>query len=171
MSPSKIDIGGISVYYCEISGGGTRRRAECAAVDALIAYAGLTGPVEHRNSGAPYLAAHPELHISVSHSRRLAALAVSRHPVGIDVEEWRDNLPRVLPRVLSDTELAAWSDHPLEAWTAKESLYKIAGIPGADFAADLHIDRHTNTATVRDALYALHFITIGVTTLCVCLPR
>lgn len=170
MSPSRIDIGGIPVYYCDIDGGDTRRQAECAAVARLLDYAGLAGPVAHHDSGAPFLPSEPHLHISVSHSRRIAALAVSTEPVGIDVEEWRATLPRVLPRVLNPAELTAWSARPVEAWTAKEALYKVAGITGADFADDLLIDSDSNTATVRGQRFSLHFAQIGDSTLCLSSP-
>lgn len=100
----------------------------------------------HRQSGAPMIACHPEIYVSVSHSRGYAAVAIDRcRRIGIDIEETsrETQLNRVAERFLSKTELEWYSTRPgglLEAWTMKESLYKLAeGASAADFRANIHL--------------------------------
>lgn len=78
-------------------------------------------------------------YLSVSHSNDLVAVAIdSKYRIGIDIEQPRDNLRRVLPRVLSPEELSVYGvNEALKAWTLKEAAYKVADNPGADFRRDL----------------------------------
>jgi phosphopantetheinyl transferase len=83
---------------------------------------------------------------SVSHSVDYAAAIVSSDlEVGIDIEKIGDRIKRVAERFLSPEELS-WtgSSDPAEklliCWGAKESIYKIAGKPDADFQKDIRIE-------------------------------
>ncbi len=103
--------------------------------------------IAHRDDGAPYILcekpAEPMPHLSISHSNELVAVAVdAHHRIGIDIEQSRDNLRRVLPRVLSPEELSVYGASEalmLKAWTLKEAAYKVADNPGADFRHDIHL--------------------------------
>ncbi|MFC9326726.1 4'-phosphopantetheinyl transferase family protein [Kitasatospora sp. NPDC057015] len=83
--------------------------------------------------GKPYLAGHPEIHVSLSHTHGVVAAAAGHHPVGVDVE-----LPgrtgtavEVFERVLAEAELKLVQAHPdpgrafLRQWVRKEALIKI----------------------------------------------
>lgn len=87
----------------------------------LKAVLGIDDDIGHRPNGAPYLLQDLARHISISHSRHFIALAVSDAAVGIDVEEWRPVLPKVVGRVTHPQD--AETD-PLRLWTAKEALFK-----------------------------------------------
>lgn len=153
---------GICVYLCRIAGCGSRREEELAAVARLVeAAAGAGCVVSHRDDGSPYVEGK-DIEISVSHSRRCAALAVSsRGRVGVDIEDNRaEQLWRVATRVLSDAELDVYGSGAtgaVRAWTLKEAAYKaVAGAP-ADFRRislpidddDIYIYMDTETGTVR----------------------
>lgn len=90
----------------------------------------------HDPDGAPLLTG-TDLHISISHSRRFAAVAL--HPrlrIGVDIEEERpQQLQRVAERFLSPRDLELWSRDLLGAWTIKEAVYKAAGQPGLGLAS------------------------------------
>ena len=76
--------------------------------------------------GAPFLPGC-ERCVSVSHSDYEAAVAISDHRIGIDVEHPREALLRVAPRFLSSRELDYYGGSmPLlvRAWTIKEAVYK-----------------------------------------------
>lgn len=142
---SEADTLGIEAYYRAIDddSGTTRHIREQAAVAHLVRH--LFGPdatVAHRPDGSPAITAPSSAislpTISISHSRLYAALALCRSgaPIGIDIEEWRTQLVRVAPRVLSPAETAVYATSPemlLKAWTLKEALYKCALTPGLDF--------------------------------------
>lgn len=84
----------------------------------------------HDADGAPRLVG-ADAEISISHSRRFAALMVSfEGRCGVDIEEPRlEQLTRVRAKVLTPAELEAGIDL-LAAWTAKEAVFKAAGTPG-----------------------------------------
>lgn len=111
-------------------------RAEVARL--VQAALGPGARIEHGPDGEPRLAGVDHApSVSVSHSRRVAALLLDagRRPIGVDVEEWRDKLLRVAPRLLAPDEMEAWGDRTalLAAWTAKEAVYKAALTPGLAF--------------------------------------
>ena len=82
--------------------------------------------------GKPYLRDRDDVFFNLSHGGRIAAIAVSNKPVGIDVEPIRPFEEDVLRRVFLPEELAAAPDGDRERfytalWTVKESLMKLFG--------------------------------------------
>lgn len=130
---------GVDLYIEALAERG--RDAEKAAVLKLVERAfGSDAIYSHDPAGAPLIKGiDSAVHISVSHCRTCAALAVSDRPVGIDVETEREQLQRVAPRVLSADELEYYGDRLLQAWTLKEALYKASHTPGLDFRANIHL--------------------------------
>ncbi|MDO9154975.1 MAG: 4'-phosphopantetheinyl transferase superfamily protein [Paludibacter sp.] len=100
--------------------------------------------IMYNENGKPYIS-DSQWNISVSHSKKLIALAV--HPsktVGIDVEYFSDKVQRIYKRFLSPIEQEElFSDNDTEklmiVWSAKEALYKIIGKEAVDFAQQLRI--------------------------------
>ena len=93
------------------------------------------------------------VHFSLSHCGNVVAVAVSEHPVGIDVEACdveRFNA-RLAQRILTDGERETYQALPtdkrpqalLEIWTKKESLFKRDG--GKTFTPNA-IDTSTNNS-------------------------
>lgn len=85
-----------------------------------------------------------DVFISLSHSHPYVAAQISaKHSVGIDVEQPKEKLLKVGPRVLSQIELAnAGADIVKHCiyWCAKETLYKIYGKGGLHFNTQLNIE-------------------------------
>ncbi|MDO5394610.1 MAG: 4'-phosphopantetheinyl transferase superfamily protein [Bacteroidales bacterium] len=106
-------------------GAGGRRESERRAVAEIIRRVLPGCTLRHAQSGAPQI---DGMHVSVSHSRHYAAVALSERPVGIDIEESRTaQLERVATRFLDDEEMAVGALSPVEllrAWTAKEAVFK-----------------------------------------------
>ena len=134
----------------------SRREAEKAATARLVT--ALFGPgagISHNPDGAPQLmlpdsATAPE--ISISHSIRTVALAVGRagSPIGIDIDQPRQQLVRVARRFLAPEETAihgASEENLLRAWTAKEAAFKAAGITGLTLA-DIRLDATASHALI-----------------------
>lgn len=124
------------------------KRAEWAAGRLLLKtllegwglrYYGLTKD----DSGKPFLREH-SIHISLTHSFPYAAALIDRHQtVGIDLEQPKEKLLRVAPRVLSADEVAdAGSDVVKHCvyWCAKETLIKIHGKKDLTLSTDLVIN-------------------------------
>jgi phosphopantetheinyl transferase len=91
-----------------------------------IAYKG----VEKDSFGKPYLSGY-DIHISLSHSYPYVAAVLNRKKnVGIDLEQPKDKLLRIAPRVLSASELKDAGNNTIKHciyWCAKETLIKIYG--------------------------------------------
>lgn len=148
-----------------------RRQAECQAVARCLDILRSADPaipqyedIEHDIHGAPRL---PDWQISITHSRALAAVAIAKGvpPFGIDAEEWRPALLRVIPRFLNPYESArastlygpAREKALLRFWTIKEAVYKAAATPLLPFTA-IETSPTMSHAFVSSATYALHLI-------------
>jgi len=129
-----------------------RRKAETAATSRLVAMAlGAGARLAHRDDGAPYIDGCTSLHISITHARDIAALAVScMQPVGIDIEYPRPQLLRVARRFLTPDEYSRIILHPgshdslltalnslTQAWTLKEARFKAMPHPVHATLADI----------------------------------
>ena len=102
----------------------------------------ITGAVLHRApNGRPYLSSC-DLHVSISHCYPMVACAVSREPVGIDVEKLRPMDLDICRHVCTPEEAAYVGDAScwetpcrdketllrfFEIWTAKEAYFKRQG--------------------------------------------
>ena len=111
------------------AGAQNRRRREEAAIDRLVERIAPGKKLVHEEYGAPLLEGS-SVSVSVSHSRRFAALAWADRPisVGVDIEEMRPGqLERVAGRFLAAEEVDFYGASPerlLRAWTLKEAAYK-----------------------------------------------
>jgi len=110
--------------------------------------------------GKPALAGIGGWQFNLSHSRSLAALAISRYdPVGIDLERIDPDFPRndVAPDILAADELADLCALPpdmqplhfFQLWTLKEALLKSGG---AGFSLDAHKIRIRVDAALHPAI-------------------
>lgn len=94
--------------------------------------------------GKPYLVGETAAYLSISHTGGWAAAVWHRNrSVGIDIEPVRDQFTRVVPRVLSESEIkhaAGRPDRLAVYWCAKECLYKLYGKRQLTFREHLHID-------------------------------
>lgn len=117
-----------------------RDRRLCVAAYRLLQLAlqrqyGIGDPPQftYTSKGKPLLAGHRHIHCSLSHCQIAAAVAVSDHPVGIDIETRDHYSEEVAARVMSGDEMRRilTSTDPAgeftHLWTMKESLYKLTG--------------------------------------------
>ena len=102
-------------------------------------------PLAHRynEDGAPYLT--DGRYISITHTKDLAAIALSSQPVGIDLENFQEKIIGIAPRFLHVEESLDHNKnidiHYLtQIWTAKEALYKVFRKPGLHFDTQLCVD-------------------------------
>jgi phosphopantetheinyl transferase len=123
-----------------------RRRQEWLAVRVLLKelLGGEEAMIAYRADGAPYLPGMG-LHISISHTKGFAAVALSgQSPAGIDIECPGGRIQRVRSRFMSAEEEEMIDanheeEHLLVCWCAKETLFKLIGQRGVDFRKHLHI--------------------------------
>jgi 4'-phosphopantetheinyl transferase len=111
----------------------------------------------HNAPGAPILAAPAGFHVSVSARGDCAALAVSRRPVGVDMELLGDAAAPAL-NVLAPSERDALAGLPaharprafLELWTAKEAYLKALGLGLSREPGDIAADFGAETFRISD---------------------
>ncbi len=120
-----------------------KRRQERLAARLLLRRLGRADEVIYAPSGKPEFA-DGSVYLSISHTRDWVAAAVADCPVGLDVERWGKRALRVAGRFLSAEERRLLSPDSAEEiatllWSAKESLFKVSGREGVDFARQLQI--------------------------------
>ena len=124
----------------------------------LLEYGIDEAPVfTYGNKGKPLLQVHPDIHFSLSHCHEAVAVALSDHPVGIDIETVGHYSPEVARHVMNDDEMRQIEASALpevaftRLWTMKESLYKLTGDDnGGDMAGMLSdISKYRFTTTVH----------------------
>lgn len=90
-------------------------------------------------------------HISLSHTPGWAvAVWHFARPVGVDVEPVREQFVRVVPRVLSASEIVDAAGQPERLavyWCAKEAMYKLYGKRQLTFREHLLVDSFADGAT------------------------
>lgn len=92
-------------------------------------------------NGKPSLVGHPELFFNISHCKEAIAAVIDTHPVGIDVESFREYSEALLERTMNEKEcgIITTSTHPdqqfIRFWTQKEAVLKLRGTGIVD---DLH---------------------------------
>ena len=104
-------------------------------MDGLREEYGLTEPpvFDYSSEGKPFVAAHPDIHFSLSHSGTVALCAISDQPVGADVEVPRQVSPSLIRFTMNDQEQAQIEASPnptmqfFHFWTRKEALLKLTG--------------------------------------------
>lgn len=114
-----------------------------ALIKTLVEKCGLTYEGLRKDEyGKPFLKTHPHS-ISLSHSFPFVAAQLdASHSVGIDVEQVKEKLRQVGPRVLSPGEIADAGNDLTKLciyWCAKEALYKIHGRRNLLFSDHLQI--------------------------------
>ncbi len=157
--------GTTDIFMCRIEATtrANRREAERQAVDRLLRHVFGDGvQLSHDEAGAPSVDTCPG-HISISHTPRLAFLAVDPIcPIGIDAELWRNSMPELAPRFMSQRELAVYGATPelmLRAWTTKEAAFKALGIPQLVVSGIiLPDDTEAAVMTAAGRTLSLHFI-------------
>ncbi len=121
----------------------------------------LTDKLMYLDSGKPVLT--DQTYISISHSNDYVVVALSKQALGIDIEIPNPKLESIARRFVRPDDILPENLFRLEqwqwVWTAKESIYKLAGIPGLSFKNDIKItDLDINTYKGKALLNGSHNI-------------
>ena len=124
------------------------------AKQLLFQYMRINDQIHYLQSGKPVLSGGR--HISVSHSKDWVGVVLSNEPVGLDMEFARLQLIRTASKYIHPDEMQLFDNPSVEsfqyAWTAKESIYKLAGQPALFFKRDirlLHLETGNGTACLQ----------------------
>lgn len=131
--------------------------------------------------GKPQLA-NSKYYTSLSHSNKKVAAILSLNKCGIDIEDFREKILRINKKFMADSEFDQFGSNDLETstllWSAKESIYKMLGIPGLIFKEDMICEKidfekgqmhfqlaeicNANSANVRFKLFDDHLLSYVV---------
>ena len=132
--------------------------------------------IKHHANGMPYIEDCTELFISISHSRKSIAVAISNGPIGIDLEEIERKQYSLLKKFTSEAEQnwveSRQNDNEKQfisavIWSAKEAIYKLANINGLLFEREIEVtpfDPNTEThfkATYRNTPCECIFLVVS----------
>ena len=124
------------------------------AKQILLQQNALDKQLRYLSSGKPVL--NDGQYISISHSDNFVVIAVSSQPIGIDIEKPNPKLINISSRFKHPVDrLPALTGEtvPLQyLWTAKESIYKLAGISGLNFKNDIQLLSYDQSYTSGTAL-------------------
>jgi phosphopantetheinyl transferase len=100
--------------------------------------------LKHHESGRPYI--KEANHISISHSKDYIAIAFGEENIGIDIEQPHAKMLKLIPRILSETELKQFQqsptiEHACKMWGTKESVLKYIGDKNLNYRDDIKIDK------------------------------
>ncbi len=102
----------------------------------------VTHNLVYDENGKPFLK-DDKRHISLSHSHgKLVIIINSAEATGIDIELIRDKVLKIRHKFLWGSELTNAGmnvEKLLVYWAAKETLFKIEGVPGVNFTSDLKV--------------------------------
>lgn len=101
--------------------------------------------IHYNTIGAPYI--EGEGFISISHSQNLIGIAVNESfQVGFDLENSSDKAKRLHTKFLNQKERIIFDTEDememTKCWSAKETLYKLAGRNLLDFKKELVLDKN-----------------------------
>ena len=137
----------------------SNQRKGFLAVRSIVETAGLSlDQILYNTDGKPYLENGP--HMSFSHTKDFAAVAIGQAPLGVDVERHRAKVKRVAKKFVNPADLAPQQTiaELTDLWCVKESMYKAISMPGIRFSKDIFVDLSTpknEIAIYRDQTYDL----------------
>lgn len=110
---------------------GAVKHATCSAWNLLhqilLANGLPIGDVAFTVTGKPFIP-DSDFHFSLSHSHGICAVAISDHPVGVDVEQIGTIYPpNMIKRSLTDAEKAVFNGDFTRLWCRKEAVAKMTG--------------------------------------------
>ena len=101
----------------------SNQRKGFLAVRSLVEAAGISlDQLRYTTDGKPYLEHGP--HISFSHTKDFAAVAIGKGPIGVDVERHRAKVKRVAKKFVNPADQAPQQTiaELTDLWCAKESM-------------------------------------------------
>ncbi len=132
-----------------------RRKLEFLVVRLLVDKLLQTkSEIYYDEAGCPHLKDNP-LNISISHSHELVVAFLSERRIGIDAENITRNIEKVATRFLSENEKKQVTNAKnvnatmVLYWSAKEAVFKCAGLQNVQFNRDIRISRDENENNER----------------------
>jgi len=121
--------------------------------------------LKHHNSGRPYI--KEANHISISHSKNYIAIAFGEENIGVDIEEPKEKMLKLIPRILSEREYLEFQKNPstelaCKLWGTKESVLKYIGDKNLNYRENIQIENiKSGSAKYLELDFNVHYENIG----------
>ena len=126
------DISNISSFKSE------KRKKEVLSKNLLLNEMVPDAELSYNNFGAPQI--NTSYNISISHSKNLIAIGVSKHNIGIDIEEISEKALSLSPRFICERNLNNLTkEEATLLWSCKEAIYKWYQKGSVNFKSDIYI--------------------------------
>lgn len=109
--------------------------------------------IAYGEKGKPYLPEFPGLYFSLSHSGDYVALALSCHPVGVDIQEKRELSDALQMKYFTEEERKS-GYAPFAVFSGKESYIKFTGEGMSRSFTDFSVNLKKKTVTVHGSVSA-----------------
>ena len=109
--------------------------------------------IAYGEKGKPYLPEFPGLYFSLSHSGDYVALALSCHPVGVDIQEKRELTEALQMKYFTEEERKSGYE-PFAVFSGKESYIKFTGEGMSRSFTDFSVNLKKKTVTVCGSVSA-----------------
>ena len=121
-------------------------RKQFLSVRTLIKYNDIDlNDLFYDSNGAPFL--KNNLNISISHTNNYSAIALSKNPVGIDIQDYREKILSIRDKFINEFEIELIDTHSVNdltiLWSIKESIYKIYKKQGLNFKKNIIVQKIT----------------------------
>jgi len=93
--------------------------------------------ISYSKNGAPKL--NNNENISISHCNNLVSVAISKNPIGLDIEEISKKSFKVQSKFVNDNQTNLTNEKSTLIWCIKESVFKYHGIGNVNFKDDIFI--------------------------------
>ena len=121
--------------------------------------------IHYKPHGAPFI--KNEGYISISHTKNCVGIALNNiYEIGFDLEYERPNIDKIQHKFISEDEKELFDyDSKLEVtkiWSAKETLYKLAGRNKIDFKTQLQLSKKTDNLWIGNIINTDHKLTTEI---------
>lgn len=88
---------------------------------------------EYNEFGKPFIHERPDIQFSISHTKNAVAVAISRYPIGLDIEQIRPQSEALIRKTMNAAEQQQIADSQTPdttftvLWTQKEAVLKLFG--------------------------------------------
>lgn len=88
---------------------------------------------EYNEFGKPFIPGRPDIQFSISHTKNAVAVAISRYPIGLDIEQIRPQSEALIRKTMNAAEQQQIADSQTPdttftvLWTQKEAVLKLFG--------------------------------------------
>jgi 4'-phosphopantetheinyl transferase len=121
--------------------------------------------IHYKPHGSPFI--KNEGYISISHTKNCVGIALNKeYEIGLDLEYERPKIDKIQHKFISEDEKVLFNcDSKLELtkiWSAKETLYKLAGRNEIDFKTQLRLSKKTDNIWIGNILNIDHKLTTEI---------